>query len=1063
MDDIVARLEKPVGAEKYDEDTLNWKQPSDQTASWAKIRIDSYHHNLIIEFPDGKKTVIEIGQMTDVRTQPYSDETKAGCLDEAKGSEFIGPAKRGRFFSLAYYKGQVDFVHVYLVSFVVDSAEIAETWRTGMAVLIKQHYQLSSRYVTLNERIERIFSSLIARQNLQGEILVKEFDRWFKDVQCSALKTALEISGKKFPAKKLSFQPFKEAIIETLFLPPVRNAMQTIVGKKFSPLEGEPVISTENILELVNTAHRDPRSNEVNQPPKQYKEIEQFVSFLTNGKSTSQLNTRQFYELLQSESNDVLHNRGISHNMNHPLSHYYCNSSHNTYLIGKQLLGRSTVEVYRQVLLAGCRCIELDIWNGENTEGNPTPIITHGGARCTNVLFSDCLKAIRDTAFVNTEYPVVLSFENHCDAANQVRIAKDCREIFGDLLCSEYKSGDGEPGTALASPDKLKRLIIIKNKRQKSLLVQSGETDAIIPDVLNVDGEEIVETEQELRDREARSRDIVKELSDIVNYVWPIHFKGFDVAQTTNNHYHMSSFHERKAKTLLAGDPEAFCRYTSRQIARIYPHGSRIQSSNYNPIVFWNVGAQMVALNWQTLDTAPMQRNLGKFIHNGGCGYILKPAVMVRGDFTPFRNTTIDTVPALTIKVQILSAPCVGGTHPEVEVKIQGLPTDTTKEPMKTRPFKRKTPVPAWLADNTASFPMVVLPDAAQLCITVKEQEGRMLGWSVLTLSEMKPGFRIIPLNYANSPLAHVFVKISMDIFSGNHADFADRLSNPTKYTRKTDQNMAMMTALEEDQDAAEDTNIHVPMKSPDSFRETPQHISLDNGSGDGGDGTVLQKTQIARASTAEGRVNNYEIYDAVEQNDEVRAFRSVCARVLADTLAQGKAALQKSEPKAVVSLREQQIKKRNKHMAEHNKVVKGLRSEFTKDIKKIFKDKVWPACSLYPFYSDLNLHSVLKYKVPGVKKILRKSTKRGSKQLATVEKDAPVASLIASANSDLISRELEFTNALRVAFDKMIEVLHPLMRTQEDDVGTAKVFFMHELTCYSFNLYILALILSAW
>ncbi|KFA79567.1 hypothetical protein S40288_01094 [Stachybotrys chartarum IBT 40288] len=53
-----------------------------------------------------------------------------------------------------------------------------------------------------------------------------------------------------------------------------------------------------------------------------------------------------------------------------PLASYFVSSSHNTYLTGNQLSSSSTTDAYASVLRRGCRCVEIDVWDGEESDSD---------------------------------------------------------------------------------------------------------------------------------------------------------------------------------------------------------------------------------------------------------------------------------------------------------------------------------------------------------------------------------------------------------------------------------------------------------------------------------------------------------------------------------------------------------------------------------------------------------------------------------------------------------------------------------------------------------------------
>lgn len=356
--------------------------------------------------------------------------------------------------------------------------------------------------------------------------------------------------------------------------------------------------------------------------------------FSPEGKA--EMDEATFQLLMISEDNSIWipEKRTVHHDMTQSISHYFIDSSHNTYLAGDQLKSDSSIEMYVRALRLGCRCVELDMWNGEGGE----PIVYHGHTLTSKILFSDILRVIKYHGFITSPYPVILSLENHCSKAVQDRVAYHLETILGDMVvrCTNAHMD------ALPSPESLKHKVLVKGTPVSSPKLEAEveiEEDGLLTEAAAISA--LVGDKG--ADKNAKPEKISEKLSNLI-FLQSKHFSSFEESLEKWEPYHMASFSEVKTLKILSKEAsfKLFQQYNAKLLSRIYPKGTRVDSSNYDPCGSWKAGCQIVALNYQT-SSAPMWINHGKFIENGLAGYNLRPEFRkaVASKVTPGKNSVI--------------------------------------------------------------------------------------------------------------------------------------------------------------------------------------------------------------------------------------------------------------------------------------------------------------------------------------------------------------------------------------------------------------------------------------
>ncbi|KAM6338674.1 1-phosphatidylinositol 4,5-bisphosphate phosphodiesterase delta-1 [Podargus strigoides] len=469
-----------------------------------------------------------------------------------------------------------------------------------------------------------------------------------------------------------------------------------------------------------------------------------------------------FLMYLLSDDGNIFNfsHRKVYQDMTQPLSHYFVSSSHNTYLMEDQLTGPSSTEAYIRALTKGCRCVELDCWDGPNSE----PIIYHGYTLTSKILFSDVIKAIKNYAFKTSPYPVIISLENHCSVDQQKVMAQHMTTILQDMLLVAPVDGNR---SQFPSPEQLKGKILVKGKklsRQEDPTTTNGNSleaeDVSDEDEAAEIEDESVKTEIQQKGKSDTLK-LAKELSDTVVYCKSVHFNGFEDPSHPQAFYEMSSFTESKALKLAQESGPSFIRHNVRHLSRIYPAGWRTDSSNYNPIDLWNVGCQIVALNFQTAGSE-MDVYQGRFQDNGFSGYVLKPEFL-RDEQTKFNPKSITEGTWGTKKkllLKIISGqqlPKVNKSKnsivdPKVTVEIHGVQQDNNKK--QTKVIENNGFNPKW--DEEFTFD-IEIPALALVRFVVEDfdmsTKNDFIGQYTLPFTSLKQGYRHIHLLTKNGDL----------------------------------------------------------------------------------------------------------------------------------------------------------------------------------------------------------------------------------------------------------------------------------------------------------------------
>lgn len=430
--------------------------------------------------PEGS---LEIREIKEIRVGQNSKQFR-NCPDESKRFE------NGKCFVVLH--GSLFKLKTFSV--VAFSEHEAENWIKGLRFMVQD--TINAPYSLQVERwLRREYYAIENSNNQQstkdgGQITIKDFKTFLSSISCkmpiSKLYDCFNESDNK-RKNDLRFDDFarlyrklqqqeSSGLLEELLQTSVSVNLATIGGDFMDNFKFRQCLTLTDFQRfLIHEQHDTLLARDKLQLSNF---MRTFIQDIDREVQEPYFTSDEFLDYLFSKHNELWDRQcdRVYMDMKQPLSSYWIASSHNTYLTGDQLKSESSCEAYVRALRMGCRCIELDCWNGPDN----LPQIYHGHTITSRIKFKDVIKTIKEHSFVTSEYPVILSIEQNCSLEQQRNMAQALTEVFGDMLLTQRLD---RTETQLPSPHQLKRKIILKHKKlpefEDSVMMAGGSSNNI--------------------------------------------------------------------------------------------------------------------------------------------------------------------------------------------------------------------------------------------------------------------------------------------------------------------------------------------------------------------------------------------------------------------------------------------------------------------------------------------------------------------------------------------------------------------------------------------------------